>query len=79
MRRALGLPSDQRRIGQAAHDFAQAVGGDGAVLLTRAERNAEGRPCHRVSGCAWRLLPAARCRPTTGCWRWRVRWTSPSA
>lgn len=56
MRRALGLPSDQRRIGQAAHDFAQAVGGDGAVLLTRAERNAEGAT---VPSRFWLRLAAA--------------------
>lgn len=56
MRRALGLPSDQRRIGQAAHDFAQAIGGSGDVLLTRAERSAEGAT---VPSRFWMRLAAA--------------------
>ncbi|MGQ0664274.1 MAG: double-strand break repair protein AddB [Pseudomonadota bacterium] len=42
MRKAFGLPGPERRIGLAAHDFAQACGG-GAVILTRAAR-VEGAP-----------------------------------
>ena len=37
MREALGLPLQERRIGLAAHDFAQAFSA-GEVMLTRAER-----------------------------------------
>lgn len=37
MTRALGLPTPERRIGQAAHDFCQAFGAD-EVVLTRAEK-----------------------------------------
>jgi ATP-dependent helicase/nuclease subunit B len=39
VRRALGLPGLERRIGIAAHDFAQGLGAP-AVLLTRARRDA---------------------------------------
>ena len=42
MRAALGLPSPEQRVGQAAHDFAQALGAREAVL-TRAAR-IEGAP-----------------------------------
>ena len=42
MREALGLPSPERGIGQAAHDFAMLAGG-GDVLLTRALK-ADGAP-----------------------------------
>ena len=42
MRRDFGLPLPERRIGLAAHDFAQAICAD-TVVLTRAERN-EGTP-----------------------------------
>lgn len=38
IRRALGLPTPERRIGQAAHDFAQAMGAR-QVLLTRARKD----------------------------------------
>lgn len=37
MTRALGLPTPEQRIGQAAHDFCQALGAD-EVVLTRAEK-----------------------------------------
>ncbi len=40
LRRALGLPSPENRIGLSAHDFQQATGAP-AVLLTRATRDAE--------------------------------------
>lgn len=45
MRRALGLPTPERRIGLAAHDFVQALGAP-EVYLTRASRvdGAESRP-----------------------------------
>lgn len=43
MRSALGLPPLERRIGQAAHDFAQAAAG-GEVVLSRAEKDQEGNP-----------------------------------
>lgn len=39
LRHALGLPSLERRIGLAAHDFASALGGP-EVLVTRARRDA---------------------------------------
>ncbi|MFQ3622631.1 MAG: double-strand break repair protein AddB, partial [Acetobacteraceae bacterium] len=38
MRAALGLPSPERRIGQAAHDVAQLLCAGSEVLLTRARR-----------------------------------------
>lgn len=41
IRRALGLPGIERRIGVNAHDFASAMG-CGRVLLTRARRGASG-------------------------------------
>lgn len=37
MRKKLGLPPAERRVGQAAHDFYQAMGND-EVFLTRAQR-----------------------------------------
>ena len=40
LRRAIGLPSPERRIGLSAHDFQQAMGAR-EVLLTRATRDAE--------------------------------------
>lgn len=40
MRREIGLPSPERRIGLSAHDFQQAMGAP-RVLLTRATRDAE--------------------------------------
>lgn len=40
LRRAVGLPSPDRRIGLSAHDFQQAMGAP-RVLLTRATRDAE--------------------------------------
>ena len=43
MRHHLGLSSPERRIGQTAHDFAQAMGQSG-VVLSRA-RKREGAPC----------------------------------
>src|ERR1043165_2639276 len=42
MRTAFGLPAPERRIGQAAHDFAQAFAAP-EVVLTRAQR-VEGTP-----------------------------------
>ena len=42
MRAELGLPSPERRIGQSAHDFAQALGADN-VIVSRA-RTVEGTP-----------------------------------
>jgi ATP-dependent helicase/nuclease subunit B len=42
MRAELGLPSPERRIGQSAHDFAQALGAD-EVIISRA-RTVEGTP-----------------------------------
>ncbi len=43
MREALGLAPIERRIGLAAHDFVTAAAA-GAVVLSRAEKNAEGSP-----------------------------------
>ena len=43
MRAALGLTPPERRIGQTAHDFEQAMGA-GAVILTRAQKRG-GTPC----------------------------------
>ena len=43
MREEMGLPSPERRIGQAAHDVAQLLCAGGEVLLTRSRR-AEGAP-----------------------------------
>ena len=43
LRAVVGLPSPERRIGQSAHDFVQALGTPDAVL-TRA-RKREGAPC----------------------------------
>jgi ATP-dependent helicase/nuclease subunit B len=43
MREEMGLPSPERRIGQAAHDVVQLLCAGGAVLLTRSRR-AEGAP-----------------------------------
>ena len=40
LRRAIGLPSPDRRIGLSAHDFQQAMGAP-RVILTRATRDAE--------------------------------------
>jgi ATP-dependent helicase/nuclease subunit B len=41
MRAALGLPTSEFRLGQSAHDFAQALGAP-EVLLTRSSKGAEG-------------------------------------
>ncbi len=43
MRKALGLTPPERRLGQTAHDFAQAMGGDTVVLSRAAKRG--GSPC----------------------------------
>jgi ATP-dependent helicase/nuclease subunit B len=43
MRKALGLTPPERRLGQTAHDFAQALGGP-AVILSRAAKRG-GSPC----------------------------------
>jgi ATP-dependent helicase/nuclease subunit B len=43
MREALGLPPIERRIGLSAHDFAAAAAA-GAVVLSRAEKDAQGSP-----------------------------------
>jgi ATP-dependent helicase/nuclease subunit B len=52
MRKALGLPSPERRIGAAAHDFAQAACGPDVTLIAAARRN--GNPATR-SRWLWRL------------------------
>ena len=57
MREALGLPSPERRIGLAAHDFAQAACAPDVVLL-HAERR-EGAPAVK-SRWLWRLETLAR-------------------
>ncbi len=43
MRKALGLTPPERRLGQTAHDFAQAMGGETAILSRAAKRG--GSPC----------------------------------
>ncbi|WP_158810218.1 double-strand break repair protein AddB [Beijerinckia sp. L45] len=43
MRKALGLTPPERRLGQTAHDFAQAMGGDTVILSRAAKRG--GSPC----------------------------------
>ena len=43
MRETLGLPPVERRIGLAAHDFVAAAGA-GQVVLSRAEKDAQGSP-----------------------------------
>ena len=57
MRARLGLPSPERRVGQAAHDFAQAACAREVVLVTR-ERRA-GQPAV-MSRWLWRLETLAR-------------------
>ena len=57
MRKTLGLPSPERRIGAAAHDFAQAACGPRVTLIT-AERRA-GSPATR-SRWLWRLQMLAK-------------------
>ncbi|THD74536.1 MAG: double-strand break repair protein AddB [Phenylobacterium sp.] len=52
MRRALGLPSPERRIGLSAHDFAQAACADEVILLHTERR--EGAPSVK-SRWLWRL------------------------
>ncbi|HEX2580414.1 MAG TPA: PD-(D/E)XK nuclease family protein [Dongiaceae bacterium] len=62
MRAALGLPSRERRIGQAAHDFQQALGWP-EVYLTRARRET-GSPTE-PSRFLLRLDALARCAGVT--------------
>ncbi len=57
MRRELGLPPPERRVGLAAHDFAQAACAPEVVMIT-AERRA-GQPAVR-SRWLWRLETLAR-------------------
>jgi len=54
LRRTLGMAPLNRRVGQAAHDFAQALGA-GEVLITRAERSG-GQPA--VASRLWQRLVA---------------------
>lgn len=53
MRRDFGLPAHERRIGLAAHDFAQACGAPEVVLL-RAEKAAGSRPSPPDGWSVWR-------------------------
>lgn len=57
MREALGLPSPERRIGLAAHDFAQAVCAPEVILLHTERR--DGQPAVK-SRWLWRLETLAR-------------------
>jgi ATP-dependent helicase/nuclease subunit B len=57
MRRALGLPSPERRLGAAAHDFAQAACAPEVVLIAAERRG--GQPATR-SRWLWRLEMLAR-------------------
>ncbi|CAN5137738.1 double-strand break repair protein AddB [soil metagenome] len=57
MRKALGLPSPERRIGVSAHDFAQAACGPEAVLIASYRRG--GQPATR-SRWLWRLEMLAK-------------------
>ena len=57
MRKALGLPPPERRIGLAAHDFAQAASAPEVVLVACDRRG--GQPAVR-SRWLWRLLTLAR-------------------
>lgn len=68
MRAALGLPSPERRVGQAAHDVAQALAAP-SVLLTRAEK-VEGAP---TLPARWLLRLEALVR-TLGLEQSLVRW-----
>ncbi len=57
MRKALGLPAPERRVGQAAHDFAQAASAPEVVLLTTERRG--GQPAV-PSRWIWRLETLAK-------------------
>lgn len=57
MRRTLGLPSPERRIGLSAHDFAQAACAPEVVLVSSARR--EGAPATE-SRWLWRLRTLAK-------------------
>jgi ATP-dependent helicase/nuclease subunit B len=57
MRRTLGLPSPERRVGLSAHDFAQAACAPEVVLVNSARR--EGAPATE-SRWLWRLKTLAR-------------------
>lgn len=57
MRKALGLPAPERRLGLAAHDFAQAASAS-EVYLVHAERR-DGQPAVR-SRWLWRLATLAK-------------------
>ncbi len=57
MRREIGLPPPERRIGLAAHDFAQAACAPDVLLLTTERR--DGQPAIR-SRWVWRLETLAR-------------------
>src|SRR5262249_60065463 len=83
MRHDFGLPAPERRIGLAAHDFAQAIGAP-TVALTRALR-VEGTP---TVPSRWLLrlqglmssLGIADARIHGGAWRhWRGRLRRPAA
>jgi ATP-dependent helicase/nuclease subunit B len=57
MRKALGLPPPERRIGLSAHDFAQAASAPEVILVTTERRG--GQPAVR-SRWLWRLQTLAR-------------------
>ncbi|MDQ0466848.1 ATP-dependent helicase/nuclease subunit B [Caulobacter ginsengisoli] len=57
MRKTLGLPSPERRIGQSAHDFAQAACAPDVTLVSSARR--EGAPA-APSRWLWRLRTLAQ-------------------
>jgi ATP-dependent helicase/nuclease subunit B len=57
MRTRLGLPSPERRVGQAAHDFAQAACAREVVMVARERR--DGQPAVK-SRWLWRLETLAR-------------------
>ena len=61
MREKFGLPAPERRIGQSAHDFVQAMGAD-EVVLTRAEK-VDGTP---TVPSRWLLRLEALAGPLTG-------------
>ncbi len=61
MRRSFGLPPPERRIGVAAHDFAQAAGRARGLADARGARSRARRPCRRAGCCgSMRCCPKAR-------------------
>ncbi|MBO6506317.1 MAG: double-strand break repair protein AddB [Kordiimonadaceae bacterium] len=64
MRTEFGLPPQERRIGQSAHDFVMAAGAK-EVILTRSEK-VDGTPTvpsrwwFRIEACAGRSIPRAK-------------------